>query len=974
PHTVTFRGVAPVYVRDGTWWMRVVLPDNLKNTVSVTIPAGGWEVACPQAAALRQTEKDKTVACSMSMVALTDAQLSWRPRERTTRLEQPVFYCDLQTYVALTPGLVNMTHLARYQVAQGEIQTLRFRIPEGMSVTAVTGAGLGTWRYEPDTRVLEALMEKPASGDFTLVIVTQIPREGLPYTASIGALTVEGAARQRGAMALAAAGAVQVRVDEVKGMNPMNTGDFPGDAVKCALVGARYPEPPELKRAYRYQELPATVTVNADRVTPELRVTEQASLDISDERLVLTSRLEMSITRAGVFDLRLDLPPDFDIEALTGEEISHWDEVREGGRGVIVHFKKQALGKRVLNLVLGRMERGIEAQILVPRIGVRDAVKHVGTLAVSGERGVRFLTAAKDGVTEVHPKELGIEQAGYLAFRLLRPDWSVSLKTEALAPVVRADTLQRVDVSEGMIRGHCRLQYKIDQAGVKTFRLKAPAPGVALAVSGRNIAKVNEVDKAAGIWEVELQGKVESSDAMEVDSQQPCEPAAQTIKILPVRTVGADSQKGYVVVFTSGRLQVRAEKAPETLHAEDARNIPAAFGAGDLSDAIFCFRTAQPDFELDLSVVRHAVAEVLPARVESVAMTSVVADDGQMVTRVVMKLNVGSLRFLDVTLPKGAQVWSVFVNDAGSVPLTDRNKVMIPLGSARVTGEATIELTYVGTADVAGRFGRERIEGPRFNIPLADVQWDLYVPPNYRYHGFGGTLTYRKEDGAGGVAVFEASQYELDNRSAVQASNQKAEAVLRAGESLWKQGKQAEAKQAFQQAVILSQGQQDLNEDARIQYQNVTRQQAVVGFYNRRNALKKAQNVIELDVPNKPAAQNAAEQQVGQGQWTADYGRQIEQSLGVEEAGNLNKVADKMLEQQSAAQMRATPIRVTVPQQGLHLPFRRDLQIQASAEMGVQFKAGSGRVLGAFASVGSALLLAALFWGALRMLTIRRSI
>ena len=103
--------------------------------------------------------------------------------------------------------------------------------------------------------------------------------------------------------------------------------------------------------------------------------------------MALSSRLALAISRAGIFDLRINLPEDFDIESLSGEDIGHWDEVREGGHAVILHYRKQALGNRSVNLVLGRMGRGIEAQVRVPRIGVPDAVKHTGTLAVSGERG-----------------------------------------------------------------------------------------------------------------------------------------------------------------------------------------------------------------------------------------------------------------------------------------------------------------------------------------------------------------------------------------------------------------------------------------------------------------------------------------------------------------------------------------------------------------------------------------------------------
>lgn len=962
-YTLTFKGYAPVNSQGGAWSLPIDLPLHLKNRVELTIPATGWEVTSADAALLQVTEKDKRTIGTLSLATGRGTAVMWQPRERKTRLEQTVFYCDLQTYAVVAPGLISLTHVACYQIAQGELQTLRFKIPEGMSVTAVSAPGLGTWRFDPETRLVEAVMEKPVSGDLTLMLTTQVPREGLPYEAQLAMPTVEGAVRQRGSLALAAGSAVQVQVDDPAGMSAMNLGDVPAEAVQAALKTAHFAEPPEIKRAFRYHDTPAVAKVRAERVLPELRVTEQASLDITDERLVLSSRLEVTIARAGVFDLRLELPAAFDIESLTGNEISHWDEVKDGGHGVIVHFQKQALGVRTINLVLGRMEKGVEAQITVPRVGVKDAVKHVGTLAVSGERGVRFLAAQRDGVSEIHPRELGIEQPGYLAFRLLRPDWSVTLKTETLAPVVKADILQRLDISEGIIRGHAMIQYKIDQAGVKTFRLKAPAPDVALTVAGRTMAKVSLVDREAGLWDVELQGKVESHYALDVTYQQSFDPRSGTLTVHPLQTAGADAQKGYVVAFTSGRLQIKAGPVPAGLHEDDARNVPGTFGAGDLSDAILCYRTTRPDYALALDVVRHDSAEVLPARVEHAWLSSVLADDGQMVTRVDVRLRVGSLRFLEVTLPAETQSWSAFVNGAAAMPLKDSGKLMIPLEAARVAGEASVELTYAAQAGAGSLFGRRRLEGPRFNVPLSDVRWDLYAPPGHHYHGFGGTLTYRQPERADGAIVFTAAQYEEATRNAVLTSNAKAEEVLRKGESLWKEGKQAQAKQALAEAVAFSQGQQGLNEDARIQYRNLMRQQAVVGLYNRRTELKKARNVWdEGDMQGAAAAPQAQQaQQVRQGEWTAEYGRQVEQALGQADADNLNKVADRMLEQQAAAQVRANPIRVTLPVQGVHLPFYRELQITPSSEMTIEFKTGSGRLTGWLVSAGAAAALLAVF-------------
>ena len=70
------------------------------------------------------------------------------------------------------------------------------------------------------------------------------------------------------------------------------------------------------------------------------------------------------------------------------------------------------------------------------------------------------------------------------------------------------------------------------------------------------------------------------------------------------------------MVTCGGRVQVKPKGELEGLKVEDPRNIPAIFGAGDLSSAIQCYRTIRPDYELALSVVRHDSAEVLPASIE----------------------------------------------------------------------------------------------------------------------------------------------------------------------------------------------------------------------------------------------------------------------------------------------------------------------------------------------------------------------
>ena len=71
--------------------------------------------------------------------------------------------------------------------------------------------------------------------------------------------------------------------------------------------------------------------VQTEQVLPEIRVDESGTLSIADERIVLATKLELAIAKSGIFSVELGVPADFDVETLTGPDVSHWDEIKEGG-------------------------------------------------------------------------------------------------------------------------------------------------------------------------------------------------------------------------------------------------------------------------------------------------------------------------------------------------------------------------------------------------------------------------------------------------------------------------------------------------------------------------------------------------------------------------------------------------------------------------------------------------------------------
>ncbi len=949
-YKITLVWLTPVAVRENGWEVRPWLPANLRNRVTLRLPAAGLDAQSPDAVYLKTEEDLAQGRTTVAAVFGSDVApvLIWKPVERRTKLEKVSVFTEVNSVAAFDPGVVTLTHTIRYEIAQGELQSFALRVPSNLTATAVTARGLSTWRFDPGTHRVEALLEKPVSGTLTLTVVTQMPQEGAPYDVILEAPVIEGVARQRGALALTAPDAMQVRAEALDGVAAMSPSDFPSAAGGAAV-----------KRAFRYHQLPARVQAHAERVLPEIRVVEDGRFDLSDERLVRSARLSVTVARAGIFSLRLALPPDFDIESLTGSDVSHWDETRDAsGRVAIVNFDKQALGERTLNIVVSRTGKGLDASIAAPRLGVEGAIKHTGVLLVSGERGVRLTTTTRDGVSEMNPAEVGVTQVGALAFRLLRPDWQLVLRTDVLAPVIRVEGVQTVHLAEGLIQGRAFLDYRIDNAGVKFLTLQAPQPGVALAFSGRNIARVQETDKAAGLWQVELQGKVENLYRLEVGYQIPCATKTNAVLLRAVRTMGSESQKGYLAVTASPRLRIAVNAVPPGFQSEDARGIPSSFRAGDLSDAVLCYRTTQPDFALPVTLVRHESASVLAATVQHVQLQTVVAGDDQSVTRAQLEMRVGDLRFLRTTLPPASQVWAVFVNGRSTVPLVEGDALLVPLDLAPAGETVSVELLY-GVRGETARLGRRHTyAGPRFDLPLADIAWTFYLPSDWRCYSFGGTLNHRS--GAAAVAqVFDDRSYLAANTVESQLAHSKAATNLKQGEQMAREGRQEQAKKAFETALYYSQGQSDFNEDVRVQYRNLARQQAVVGLVNRRDNLRQARNVQDEQTASNITGFN-------KGNWNDDYGKQVTQQLSAEDNGALNAVADKILVQQEAAAATVNPIHITLPMHGRAQFFFRQLQVRPGGELTVNFKAlrpgSAGWPLMAGVLVAGFLLFRALVW------------
>lgn len=937
-HTFTLTTREPLTLQEGSAGLTLPWFPTLANMLTLTIPAIDLDIRSAQAAWLTVTPADGATTAELAFVPAEAITLVWRPRARDTRAEATVVYADIATTARVRPGVVETTVRALFNVIQGETRVFTLRLPGAATATDVSAPGLSTWRFDPATRLIEAVMSRPQTGPVVLTLNLQEPSDTLPVDLSIGASVAENVARQRGRFAVAAPESLLLRFGETIGVTPIDTADFAAHDVATAPatkqpVALAAADP--LRRAFRYDD-PATVRISlhVEEVQPELRVEESVAFSLGDERSVLSSSLQITVARAGVFGVQLTLPEGYEIESLSGPAVSHWDDGRREGRGIDLWFNRRIQETTAVAIVLAAPMRGIPVELTLPRITVVGARRHVGSLAVSAERGIRLAVEQQSGASvrrEDTPRQ------ATLAFELLRPDWSITLHTEVLPPVLKPDVLHRVELAEGMLSHRIHLHYRIANAGVRFFRVRVPVREATLTVSGRHIARVRPLEDSADAsgrtWEIELQGKVEGTYDVVCQYQEPYDPAAGSVAIRPFVPLDTARQSAWIVVTCPGRVEVAPLDGLAGLQLEDARTLPAVFNAGDLSAAILCYRVTDDNYALPLSVVRHAAANVLPATIEQVRLVSVVSSSGRLLGQATVILDPGHMRFLRVALPSAqAALWSALVNGA-EVPVAGADGILnIPLESAAVGQRATVTLVYADALPGNTLSGRHTLRAPAFpDLPLRDIEWRLFAPPDFALDFPRGA--FERVATAGALRTFGKGDYEAFNTKTKVSSLATARGNLAQLDELLKSGQQMEARKVLQQAVTLSQSEQSLNEDARVQFRNVVQQQVKMGIVNRRAALRADNNIFD-DTQQAQAS--------GQGGWNggnfdASYAREVEEQLGAQDRAGLDLVAQKLVEVQAGATAQGSAIQVAIPEHGREFCFRRALKNEPGGELVLAF-------------------------------------
>jgi hypothetical protein len=961
--------------------LNLPVPCGLINRLNLTVVNLDVDVLSPQAVSIQRDTAGSNTVATLVLSPANNAWVGWKPRSRDVKREKPVFYAEISQLYVPAAGVIEGAHWVSIRPAQGELSELILDVPTGTTITDVmdpaqpappadarknTSTSLvSLWRFDPDTRKLRVTLNPPQSRPFALLVRSQMAAGPLPFEHAVGLVAVDGAAGQIGLLGIATGNEVQLDTVSAEPFSPINLDDFPGNvasALQPQIAGLT------LRRAFRYADTRATASLRASAVQPDVRVETQATVSLGEDRTVLAADATVNITRAGIFRLSFVMPAGFDVESISGSALSHWTELKsDAGRVITLHLVGKTEGQQQFAISLAGPGVKATNTWTVPQLLLREAGKQQGTLLLVPEQGMRLQVVSRDGVTQLDPQKSDIRQKGVLAFRLIQTPWSLALGIEQVDPWIQVNSLQHATVNEALVKVAANLQYQIENTGLKAFHVLVPTNAESVRFQGEQVADflpvAGAVTNRLQEWEVKLHRRVIGSYLLQAAYQTPMpEHAAETV-LRGLQAADVNLQRGFVTVQAGGRLQVRSDAPPAALQATEWQSIPRLLQQNlPATAANFAYRLVEPSFQLPLQLERHEAARLLPARVNNVTFTSVISDDGEMLTQARLEMAPGDKRLLKLTLPPGASFWFAFVNQNGVWPWREQDRILIPLEQQSPGGKAIpVEVFY--SSRIGSKVDRAldlELVAPKFDLPLENLTWRVSLSDKWRVKHWTGSLQLQQEQAMPRGTTVDLPTYLQNEASQQRERTKEAEELLAAGNQALELGDPQQARRAFQAAYGLSTADAAFNEDARVQLHNIKLQQALVGL-----------NVRQAAATGDPAALGGKFRDL-RGRKEVNYTQQdakdiIDRNTADDNAAYM-RLAERLIQQQDAAVSSPAAIRASIPEQGRVLTFKRAVVVETWADLKIHLAATAAKAASWGVRVlilaASLLILTAFAWAA----------
>jgi hypothetical protein len=343
---------------------------------------------------------------------------------------------------------------------------------------------------------------------------------------------------------------------------------------------------------------------------------------------------------------------------------------------------------------------------------------------------------------------------------------------EVVAPVVPREVRflsnmkTLVSVSEAEIRLAVLVDISVIQGEPAQFQVEGPA---GYEVTGASGASVDSSDVQSGVLTLKVNAPAQRSHQFLVSMEKTISVTKAEVPFLSVKN--SQRETGEVLVEGVGTMELTAKESGSLKRMDVKETNPylRSLARSPLQAAFRYHRQTTENPSLALEWTRFPDSSVLAAVAERAVVTTLVTTEGRSLTEVKLTVKNQVQPFLKVELPVGASIVSADVAGEKVKPVEGADGQRVPLLRAgfRPVGSYEVSFVFMHSGAPFAKKGGSEISLPKMDVPITVLQWEVFLPEQYKVKDFGGDALAANllppsftvngiDDGAYGAGSFQA--------------------------------------------------------------------------------------------------------------------------------------------------------------------------------------------------------------------------
>ena len=302
-----------------------------------------------------------------------------------------------------------------------------------------------------------------------------------------------------------------------------------------------------------------------------------------------------------------------------------------------------------------------------------------------------------------------------------------------------SDAKTLVSVSEAEMRVAVLADITVVQGEPSQFQVELPAGYELTGVTG---ATLDSTEIQSGVLTLKVNAPAQHSQQFLISMERSINGAKADAPFLTFK--GAQRETGEVLVEGAGAMELTATEGGglKRMDVKEASSYLRSLAHFPPQAAFRYHKQPGETPALALQWVRFPDGSVLAAEAESAVITTLVTSEGKSLTEVKLIVKNQAQPFLKVALPAGATILSADVGGERVKPVQgpDGNRVPLLRPGFRPTDSYVVSFVFMHSGAPFAKKGGADLSLPSMDIPISLLNWEVFLPEQYKVRDFGGDV------------------------------------------------------------------------------------------------------------------------------------------------------------------------------------------------------------------------------------------